>query len=46
MARRAIFVSDLTGNEIKDGEGATLTITYQEARRGVVRLDVNAERGR
>jgi len=42
MARRTIFVSDLTGNEIKDGEGATVTITYHDARRGVVRLDVNA----
>jgi hypothetical protein len=42
MAKRTIFVSDLTGSEIKDGEGATLTITYADARRGVVRLDVNA----
>jgi hypothetical protein len=42
MARKTIFVSDLTGEEIRDGEGATLSITYQDARRGVVRLDVNA----
>lgn len=43
MAKRTILVSDLTGEEIKDGEGATLTITYADARRGVVRLDVGAD---
>jgi hypothetical protein len=43
MARKTIFVSDLTGKEITDGEGATLTISYHDARKGVVRLDVNAD---
>jgi hypothetical protein len=43
MARKTVFVSDLTGDEIKDGEGATLTISYHDARKGVVRLDVNAD---
>jgi hypothetical protein len=43
MARKTIFVSDLTGEEIKDGEGATLSISYHDARRGVVKLDVNAD---
>jgi hypothetical protein len=42
MARKIVLVSDLTGREIKDGEGATVTITYSDARRGVVKLDVNA----
>lgn len=42
MARKTVFVSDLTGREIEDGQGATLTITYSDARRGVVKLDVNA----
>jgi hypothetical protein len=43
LARKTIFVSDLTGKEIQDGEGATLTISYHDARKGVVRLDVNAD---
>jgi hypothetical protein len=43
LARKTIFVSDLTGKEIEDGRGATLTISYHDARRGVVRLDVNAD---
>jgi hypothetical protein len=43
MARRQIFVSDLTGKEIADPkDGATVTITYSDARKGVVRLDVLA----
>jgi hypothetical protein len=35
-------VSDISGKEIADGEAATPTITYADARRGVVKLDVNA----
>jgi hypothetical protein len=42
VARKTVLVSDISGGEIADGEGATLTITYADARRGVVRLDVNA----
>jgi hypothetical protein len=42
VARRTVLVSDISGKEIVDGEGATLTISYTDARRGVVRLDVNA----
>jgi hypothetical protein len=42
VARRTIFVSDLSGKEIKEKDAATVTITYADARKGVVRLDVNA----
>ena len=42
MARKTIYVSDLTGKEISEKDAATVTITYADARRGVVRLDVNA----
>jgi hypothetical protein len=42
MARKTIFVSDLTGREINPNDAATVTITYADARRGVVKLDVNA----
>ena len=42
MARKTVFVSDLTGMEIADRDAAKLTITYADARRGQVVLDVNA----
>jgi hypothetical protein len=42
MARKTIFVSDLTGKEIDEGEAAQLVINYSDARRGRVVLDVNA----
>ena len=42
MARRTIFVSDLTGEQIDEKDAAQLVITYRDARRGRVVLDVNA----
>lgn len=42
MARKTIFVSDLTGKSIDEKEAATVTIKYADARRGQVVLDVNA----
>jgi hypothetical protein len=42
MAKKTVLVSDLTGNEIEAKDAATVTITYADARRGQVRLDVNA----
>jgi hypothetical protein len=42
MARRTIIVSDLSGNEIEEREAAKVTITYADARRGQIVLDVNA----
>jgi hypothetical protein len=43
MARKTVLVSDLSGNEIEDGKGAQVVIKYQDARRGQVVLDVNAD---
>ena len=43
MARKTIFISDLTGKPIDDNNAATVTIRYSDARRGQVVLDVNAE---
>jgi hypothetical protein len=43
MAKKTIFVSDLTGRDIDEKEAATLTIRYADARRGQVVLDVNAD---
>ena len=42
MARKTIYVSDLTGREINPNDAATVTISYTDARRGVIKLDVNA----
>jgi len=42
MARKTILVSDISGKEIEELQGATVTISYADARRGVVKLDVNA----
>ena len=42
MARKTIIVSDLSGREIDERDAAKITITYADARRGQVVLDVNA----
>jgi len=42
VARKTIIVSDLSGKEIEDKDAAKVTITYADARRGQVVLDVNA----
>jgi hypothetical protein len=42
MARKTIFVSDLTGKTIDEKDAATVTIKYADARKGQVVLDVNA----
>lgn len=42
MARRTIYVSDLSGKEIDERDAANVTIKYADARRGQVVLDVNA----
>jgi hypothetical protein len=42
VARKTIIVSDLSGAEIDENEAAKITITYADARRGQVVLDVNA----
>ncbi len=43
MARKTIFVSDLSGKTIDEQDAATVTIKYADARRGQVVLDVNAD---
>jgi hypothetical protein len=42
VARKTIFVSDLTGKTIDEKDAATVTIKYADARKGQVVLDVNA----
>jgi hypothetical protein len=41
MARRTVLVSDLSGEEIPDGKGATVTINFYDARKGTIILDVS-----
>jgi hypothetical protein len=43
MARKTIYVSDLSGKEIDEKNAATVTIRYADARRGQVALDVNGD---
>ena len=40
MARKTVFVSDLSGNEIQDGKAAKISISFQDARKGTYVLDV------
>jgi hypothetical protein len=43
VARKTVYVSDLSGNAIDERYGAKVTIAYNDARRGTVVLDVNAD---
>ena len=45
MARKSIFVSDLSGKEISEGKGAQVTIKFNDARKGSIVLDVTDEEG-
>ena len=40
MARKTVLVSDISGDEIPEGKGATVRITFRDARKGVRELDV------
>jgi hypothetical protein len=43
MARKTVLVSDQSGAEIPDGKGATVRITFRDARKGVRELDLTDE---
>jgi hypothetical protein len=40
MARKEVFVSDKSGEEIPEGTGAQVTVKFKDARKGVRVLDV------
>ncbi len=40
MAKKTIRVSDISGEEIQEGKGALIRITFLDARRGSRELDV------
>ena len=45
MAKKTVRVSDLSGQEIADGKGAVVRITFTDARKGSAELDVTDEEG-
>jgi hypothetical protein len=40
MARKSIRISDLSGEEIPEGKGASVRVTFADARKGVRELDL------
>lgn len=40
MAQKVVRISDMSGEEIPDGKGATVRITFADARKGVRELDL------
>ena len=40
MAKKTIHISDLSGKEVEEGKGATITIKFTDARKGIYVLDV------
>lgn len=40
MARKTVLVSDLSGESIPEGKGATIRINFNDSRRGSAQLDV------
>jgi hypothetical protein len=43
MAKKTVRVSDISGKEIEDGKGATIRVTFEDARRGNHEVDATAE---
>jgi hypothetical protein len=45
MARKTVFVSDLSGDLIQEGKGAEIRVVFKDARKGTAVLDVTDEEG-
>jgi hypothetical protein len=43
MAKKTVLVSDMSGEEILDGKGANVRITFHDQRKGVRELDLTDE---
>lgn len=43
MARKTVMVSDQSGKEIPDGQGAKVMIRFNDARKGARELDLTNE---
>jgi hypothetical protein len=46
VARKTVVVSDLSGEQIADGRGAKVRITFDDARSGSIEMDVTADEAR
>ena len=40
MARKTVLVCDLCGNEVEEGKGAVMRVTFNDARRGAKQADL------
>ncbi len=40
MAKKTVLVSDMSGQEIEEGKGATVRISFRDARKGARELDL------
>jgi hypothetical protein len=43
LARKTVFVSDLSGREIDERDAVTITVKFSDARRGQVVIDGHPE---
>jgi hypothetical protein len=43
MARKVVFVSDLSGKEIDDGTAVKITVTFSDLRRGQYVVDAHPD---
>jgi hypothetical protein len=43
MAKKTVLVSDLSGNIIEDGKGATARVVYNDQRKGVREMHLTDE---
>jgi hypothetical protein len=43
MAKKTIHISDMSGKQIAEGKGATISIRFTDARKGTYVLDVTDE---
>jgi hypothetical protein len=45
MAKKTIHISDLSGKEVPEGKGATITVKFADSRKGIYILDVTDAEG-
>ena len=43
MAKKTVYVSDLSGKDIAEGSGAKIRVTFDDARTGVYEIDATAK---
>jgi len=43
MARKTVFVSDLSGKEINDAEAVQITVKFADARKGLYVIDAHPD---